>query len=175
VRYPKFLPHPASWASAVALFVFAIGVSVAYAFVMPILAELMRHSPRLAMIGMLAMWVMPVGAAAGIHRLAGGLIDFADIDRRSGADAKKIARGTSGAASAWAGFVAWATILVVTMTTRFVMLVLDPPPAEPDHAWNVAAVVAQGVSGWVGIFVWIVLAAYVYEIERAARSSASDA
>jgi hypothetical protein len=68
----------------------------------------------------------------------------------------------------WAGFVAWATILFVTTATSLVMLVLDPPPVDPDAMRVLAAEMTRGFSGVVRAVVWIVLAAYVYELERAA-------
>jgi hypothetical protein len=166
VKSPKWLPGPASWASAVALFVFGIGVSVVFAFVLPLLAELMRHSPRLAWLGMLAMWLSPIAVAAGIHRLAGGALEFADT--------KRVSRGSSWAESAWSGFVAWGAVIVVSTTTSLLMLVLDPPPVDPDAAWrgalDLAFVIAHRGEGILRAVVWIALAAYVYELERAARA-----
>jgi hypothetical protein len=162
VKLPKWIPHPASWASAVALFFFAIGVSFVFAIVFPILAELMRRSPRLALTGMLVTWLSPIAVAATIHRFASGVLDLADTKARSGI-----------AASVWAGFVAWAAILVVSMTTSFLMLILDPPPAEPDAllsaAWSISTVMTRGVSGIVHSALWVVIAAYVYELDRAAH------
>jgi hypothetical protein len=77
------------------------------------------------------------------------------------------------AESAWTGFVAWGAILIVTMTTSFIMLVLDPPPVDPDAAWraalDVTRAIAEGGHGILRVIVWVVLAAYVYELERAAR------
>ncbi len=162
MKLPKWLPRPAAWGSAVALFLFGLGVSIAFGFVMPLLFELMRHSPRLAWLGMLVTWVAPIAGAAGIHRFASGILDFAD--------AKGVAGGkTRGSEHWWAGFVAWAAIIFVTMTTSFVMLVLDPPPVDPDAIWNLAATMTRGVEGVVRSCVWVVLAAYVYELERSAR------
>ena len=59
VKLPRWIPQPVSWATAVALFFFAAGVSLAMAFVIPLLFELMRHSPRLAWLGILAVWLAP--------------------------------------------------------------------------------------------------------------------
>jgi hypothetical protein len=164
VKLPRWIPHPVAWANAVALFVFAAGESVAMAFVMPILIELMRHSPRLAWLGMLAVWLSPIAVAAAIHNVVDGVLGLGE--------SKPTGRGAfGGATSWWAGFVAWAAIIFVTMTTAFVMLVVDPPPVDPDAVWNLAATVTRGVSGIVRSIVWIVLAAYVYELERAARGA----
>ena len=69
----------------------------------------------------------------------------------------------------WAGFVAWATILLVTMTTGFVMLVIDPPPVDPD---TLAALALRNLGAWHGVVhaaVWLALAASVHSLESAAR------
>ena len=165
MKLPKWLPQPTAWANAVALYVFAAGVSIAMAFVMPILIALMRHSPRLAWLGMLIVWLSPIAVAAGIHNSVGRVIGLGEP--------KSTPRGGwfGGATSWWAGFVAWAAIIFVTMTTAFIMLVLDPPPVDPGAVWNLAAAMTRGVSGIVRSVIWIVLAAYVYELERAALCS----
>lgn len=165
VTLPRWLPHPAAWASAVALFVFATGVSLAMAFTLPPLFELMRTAPRLAWVGILGVWCAPIVAAAAGHNVLHAVIDLGDT--------KKVAKGAvPGGASLWAGFVAWATIIFVTLTTGLLMLVLDPPPVDPGAMWNLAASVLQGVPGVVRTAAWIVLAAYVYDLERRARGGA---
>jgi hypothetical protein len=160
MKLPRWLPHPASWASAVALFIFAIGVSAAMAVVMPLLFELMRHSLRLAWLGILCVWLAPIPAAGAVHRVAHGVLDLADTRH-----------GITPASSLWAGFVAWAAIILVSMTASFVMLVIDPPPIdEPDALLGLVTAVTHWSSGLVRMGVWIVLAAYVYELERRQRS-----
>jgi hypothetical protein len=161
------MPRPASWASAVALYLFASGVRAAFALVMPILVALMRHSPRLAWLGMLLLWISPIAIAAAIHDLVGRLIG---VKAPAPRDA-----WLGSATSWWAGFVAWATIIIVTMTMAFVVLIVDPPPVvDPDSAWNVAAAVTRGVAGTTRALLWLVLAAYVYEIELRARRAAAS-
>jgi hypothetical protein len=162
MKLPKWIPHPASWASAVALFFFAGGVSIGMAAVMPLLFELLRRSPRLAWLGMLLVWIAPIAAAAAVHRVTHAIIDLGDA--RRGAETR-----SCGFASLWAGFVAWVAIIFVTLTTSFILLVIDPPPVDPGAVWNLAAEVTRGVSGLVRAVVWVVLAAYVYELERVAR------
>jgi len=145
--------------------VYSAGVSVAMGAVMPILFELMRHSPRLACLGMLGAWLAPILFAAAGHRVAHGILDAGDSRRAR----------TTPSGSLWAGFVAWAAIIFVTLTTSFVMLVLDPPPVDPDAIWNLAAEVTRGVSGAAHAAVWIVIAAYVYQLERLGRRTAAEA
>jgi hypothetical protein len=162
VKRPSWVPHPTAWASAVALFFFAWAVTVAMAFAFPLLFELMRHSPRLAWLGILLVWVAPIAGAAAIHHAVGSVLDLGDGRAVSGGS-------WPGMPSVWAGFVAWATILFVTTATSLVMLVLDPPPVDPDAIHALAVEMTRGFSGIVRSVVWVVLAAYVYELERAAR------
>jgi hypothetical protein len=162
VILPRWIPRPIAWANAVALFVFATALSKALTFVLPILMALMRHSPRLAWLGMLLVWLSPIAAAAGIHTVVDRVIGLGESRSTS-------RRGwVGGAASWWAGFVAWAAIVFVTMTTAIVTVIFDPPPIDSDVAWNLVDAFARGVSGIERSVVWIVLAAYVYELERAA-------
>lgn len=161
------LPRPAAWASAVALFIYAAGVSVAMAFIMPILAGLLRHAPRLAWLGMLAAWLSPIAGVAAIHAAADRVL----LRGQAGSSTRRSPLG--GATSWWVGVVAWTTIILVTMTIAFVMLVVDPPPVAPREAiWNLAAAAKKGISGLARSALWIVLAAYVYELERSARDAA---
>ena len=160
---PRGIPRPAAWASAVALFVYALGVSAAMAMVMPILIALLRHSPRLGWLGMLALWLAPIAGVAAVHSA---------VDRaasRRGPPSEVRGRPLGGAASWWAGFFAWAVIIFVSMTTVFVMLVLNPVPIDPHAVWDLAAAVTRGASGLERSIIWIVLAAYAYELEASVR------
>lgn len=165
MKLPSWLPQPAAWATAVALFFFAAGVSLAMAFVLPALFELMRHSPRLAWLGILLVWLAPIAAAAGLHHTAHSVLDLGDTVP---------SRGTwPGVESLWAGFVAWSTILFVTLLTTLVMLVIDPPPVDPDAMHALGVAMTQDFSSVARAIIWIVLAAYVYQLERVARKAAS--
>lgn len=156
------MPRPAAWASAAALYLFAVGVRATFALAMPLLIALMRHSPRLAWLGMLLFWLSPIAIVAAIHDFVGRHIGFGAPGPRD--------PWLGGATSWWAGLVAWATIIIVTMTMAFVVLIIDAPPVvRPDSVWNVAATLTGGVTGTTRSLIWIVLAAYVYEIELRAR------
>jgi len=158
VKLPRILPPVGAWASAAALFFYACGVSLAMGAVMPLIAELMHWSPRLGWLAVLGTWVAPVGGAALAHHLGHSLLDLGD--------GKKVARRTS---SAWAGLVAWMAILFVSFTASFVMLVIDPPPADPDALFELAEHLTAGPHLFLRTAVWITLAAYLYTLERAAR------
>jgi hypothetical protein len=134
-----------------------------FALAMPLLVALMRHSPRLAWLGTLLLWLSPIAIVAALHGSVSRFIGVRASDPRN----------PRLATSWWAGFVAWATIIIVTMTMAFVVLVIDPPPVvDSDSVWNLAAAVTGGVTGATRSLIWIVLAAYVYEIERRARHTA---
>jgi hypothetical protein len=150
-------------ASGLALFVFASGIRMVFALAMPLLIALMRHWPRLACLGLLLLWLSPVAVAAAIHNLVGRVIG-------ASAPASRDA-WLGGAASWWAGFVAWAAIIVVTITMVLVAVVLEPPPiVDPECVWNVVTAVTNGGAGAARSVIWILLAAYVYELELRARN-----
>jgi hypothetical protein len=156
---------PTAFASAGALLVYASLVSMFFAFVMPFVGELIEKAPRLGWLAMLAVWLSPSMGAAAVHRTAHGILDSMDTTRQA-----------RNAASLWAGFIAWVTILFVSMTTSFVMLVLDPPPVDPDltviRALADVDFIHRGMSSWkpvAHLVVWIMLATGVYTLERAAR------
>jgi hypothetical protein len=156
------MPRPTAWASGVALFVFAAGVRTAFALAMPLLILLMRVWPRLAWLGILLLWLSPVSGAAAIHGVVGRLIG---ATRAASRDA-----WFGGATSWWAGFVAWAAIIVVSVTMGFLTLVLNPPPLpDPDCVRNFVTAATSGGAGTVHSLIWILLAAYVYELELRAR------
>ena len=130
---------------------------------MPLLFALLRSWPRLAFVGVLLLWLSPVALAAAIHDVVGRAIGA--IPRASRA------RWLGGAASWWAGFVAWATILVVTISMALVAAVVEPPPIlDPEYVRNFIAAVTNGGAGAARSVTWILLAAYVYELELRART-----
>jgi hypothetical protein len=160
MKLPGWVPRPASWASGIALYVFSLGVSAAFALIVPRLFELMPHSPRLAWLGMVIVWIAPIPVAAMGHRFAHGVLDLVDHEGgRRDEDRKP---------SLWAGFVAWAAILFATSTTGLIMLVLDPPPLDPD-ALGLLALMTRGISSCVRTAIWVALAACVYELQNARK------
>jgi len=157
------MPRTAAWASAVALYLFAGVVKVTFGLALPLVIALLRLSPRVGWLAMLLLWLSPVPLAAALHGLVNRLIG----DRAPGEPGARL----GGATSWWAGFVAWATIIFVSTTMVFVTLVIDPPPPlEPDSLWNLAAEVSA-VTSPVRSAIWIVLAAFVYELELRVRAT----
>jgi hypothetical protein len=156
---------PTAFASAGALLVYATLVTMFFGLVMPYVGELIEKAPRLGWLAFLAVWLSPAMGAATIHRTAHGILDTMDTQRIS-----------RNGASLWAGFIAWVTIIFVSMTTSLVMLVIDPPPVDPDftviRALADVDVLHRGLSSWkpiVHLVVWILIATGVYSLERAAR------
>lgn len=161
MNFPKWLPRPAAWASGVALYVFASLVRITFVFAMPFLVALMRHWPRLAWVSLLLLWLSPIAGAAAIH-------NFSDRLLRANKRAAPEPRLT-GAASWWAGFVAWATIIVVSFTVALVAVALDPPPiVDPESLSSAFVAVTSGATTARSIL-WVLLAACVYELEARTR------
>jgi hypothetical protein len=160
------MPRPAAWASAVALYVVAIVVRAIFATIMPLLVALLQRSPRLAGLGMLVLWLSPIALAAALHDVVGRFVGLrAPVPGES---------WLGGATSWWVGFVAWATIIVVTLAMAFILLVIKkPPPVDPHGALNVIALLTGRQSGGLGPAIWLVLAAYVYELELRASETTS--
>jgi hypothetical protein len=161
---PPWLPRPASWASSVALFAFARGVSIAMALLVPLLFALMRVSPRLAWLGIFGVWLAPIGLAALAHRATSRLLDLVDMSRDD-----RPAETT--VTSLRAGLFAWLSILFVTTATALAMLVIDPPPVEPDAMLGIFMSAMGGGAGLVGTAIWILITAYVYELDRRAAGA----
>ena len=121
MNLPRGIPRPAAWASAVLLFVYALAVSAGMAVVMPIVLALLRHSPRLGWLGMLALWLAPIAGVAAVHSA---------VDRAASRRA---------------------------------------PERTATPLGGRAAAVTRGASGLERSIIWIVLAAYAYELEASVR------
>jgi hypothetical protein len=151
-----FLPSVQSWASALLLHLFYRLYAAAMGVVILMLLELMRVSPRLAVLGGLAAWLSPIPLVALGHRVVSAFLGRADPSNK---DAGKM--------SAWAGLYAWLVIWLSSSVTVFVLLLINPPKPEPEQMVNALA----GLSGGAAIVsvqtvVWIVVAAVLYEAAR---------
>jgi len=77
-------------------------------------------------------------------------------------------------ASWWAGFVAWATIIVVSLTVALVAVALDPPPiVDPESLWSAAVVAVTSGASTARSILWVLLAICVYELEARTRKPAT--
>jgi hypothetical protein len=120
------------------------------------LIELMRVSPRLAVLGGLAAWLSPIPLVAVGHRVVSAFLGRADPSAKD-----------AGAMSAWAGLFAWLVLWLSSSVVVFVLLLINPPRPEPEQLVSAFA----GMSGGAAILsvqtaVWIVVAAFLYEAER---------
>ncbi|PMU88325.1 hypothetical protein C1X83_36730, partial [Pseudomonas sp. GP01-A4] len=86
---------------------------------------------------MFALWCAPLPTIALVHRATHGLLDLAD-----GRESKK-ARAVE---SVWAGLLGWAAFLLVSMSASLAMLVIDPPPVEPDASMGLMRAGAEMLS-----------------------------
>jgi hypothetical protein len=160
MKLPKWAPDPVAWLNAVALYFFGMGVGIVFMFVLPFVFDLIERSPRLGWLALLLVWLSPIPAAAAIHRVVQGVLDAAEGKR------------TTSIGSLWAGLFAWMAFFFVNIATALIMLVIDPPPTEPDAAFFVQFSTQLRASN-VGIqtVVWIVVAAFGHHLERKGRST----
>jgi hypothetical protein len=164
----RFLPRPASWASGLALFAFARVVGIGMALALPILFELMRLSPRLAWVGILGVWLAPVMLATIAHRVTSATLDVVDAERARPAP-------NHAAASLRAGLFAWLAVIFTSTVATLALLVIDPPPVEPDTLGAFFATAAGAGKTLASALIWIVVASLVYEVDaRAMRGEARD-
>jgi hypothetical protein len=162
VKLPKWIPDRVSWLTAAALLVYGVGVSTVFAFAFPILLELATRSPRLGWLGILIVWLAPIPVATLAHRVLHRLLDaVGDRERMTTFRCW------------WAGLFAWAAIIFVTMTTSFILLVLDPPPVEPEALWR-GVLETSALSINVRTVVWLFVAVVVVHLERSSRGSAGE-
>jgi hypothetical protein len=162
MKRPWFVPSGTAVLSASLLYGVLLALGAASAVIVPALLELMRTSPRLAMVGFLALTVSPAPAIAIVHRFGHGVLDAFDTDSTEELAA---ARG-----SAWAGIYGWLVLYGASVIATLVLLVIDPPRPEPESLNRfVSALVASSRSASPHAAVWIAIAAQLYEVELRQR------
>jgi hypothetical protein len=160
------LPGPASWLSAVVLFVFTTLVFAGVGVVLPAFLEFAQRWPRLGALGGLGLVLSPGLALTLAHHAAKGVLDRAE---------KKPAPSSGllpTAASVWAGLFGWCVVVFSLCVSTFVSIALFPRPPEPDAllAW-LSAQADPSLLFSVRTAVWVVAAACAYEVESRNRAS----
>jgi hypothetical protein len=155
------LPRPVSWLSAVLLYLFLAAWMTFLARTLPPLLQLYETSPRLAALGLLALWISPIPFVAVGHHIGHAFLDRAD--RGAG-----VARGVlPGLGSLWAGVLAWLVLALASSVAVFFLLVLFPPPPADSlvtmFAWPFDARARAGLH----TAAWVLVAAQLYDLERA--------
>jgi hypothetical protein len=161
------VPSKFAWLSGFCLYGALLAWSALLAFTIPLLLELMRVSPRLAMLGILGVLVAPAPVIAFVHHAASGVLDLADRG-----DGERARGALPGASSWWAGVLSWCALFAVSTATSVVLLVIFPPEPEPDvlGVLSLALSYASGsLRSGVHAVVWITIAAQIYELERRAK------
>jgi hypothetical protein len=169
-----FFPRPVSWLSAVLIYVF-LGLWMTFvAMVAPRLFQLLETSPRLAYLGLLALWTSPIPFVAAGHHVVHAFLDRADSGTKN-------ARGLlPSLGSLWAGVFAWFVIMFASSFCILFLLVLFPPPPE-DHALQAVQNILTSFA-WpfndraragIHTVAWVVMAAQLYDLERAITDRAT--
>lgn len=158
-------PGPAAWISSVVLLVYsslALGVIAA---ALPLLLELLRVQPRLGVLGLFAAVLAPGVVITVAHHSAKGVLDKVDSKGRG-------PRGIlPSAESVWAGLFGWCVVALAMVVSLFVALLISPPETEPDTLVSLVGSFADPRAlASVRTIVWIVVAAYAYEIESRTRA-----
>jgi hypothetical protein len=177
-RRPIFIPSPIAIVSAALTFVLLGFFVAAAAAVVPQLLELMKTQPRLAMVGFLGFTISPAAVTVVAHHFGHRLLDRFDTnhDWRDRVQSGKPSLFPK-VESWWAGVQAWMTIYAASIVTRLIMLVIFPPEPQPDNEsiFSLTGMVSEmsravtlhnAASLHTGI--WIVIAAWMYEVERRA-------
>ncbi|MBX3192578.1 MAG: hypothetical protein KF819_36675 [Labilithrix sp.] len=164
-----FVPRPASWMSAVFLYLFMGLLGGFVASVLPRLIEIGEESPRLAALGYLALWTSPIPLVAILHHGVHAFLDHADRDTT-------VARGLlPGVSSLWAGVYAWLVIFFATTFMIFVWMIVSPP--EDSSVMGLARAFTwpfgEGVRAGVHTLGWVVVAALLYDLDRAVKARAA--
>ena len=157
VKLPKWLPDLPAFLNAGLLLVFGTAVSMVWALVVPFLFEIAEDHPRLFWSGLCALWLAPIPVGALVHGVAHRTLESLDKQKLR----------TMG--NLWAGLFAWSAITFVTMTTSFVMCVIDPPPIDSGSFLHLAMSVSTA-SMSVRTAIWLIVAAFVSHVERTSRS-----
>lgn len=150
--------------SAACLAALRFGFGVLAAAVWPYLFDLLERSPRLAMMGLLALFLSPWPAASLAHRVA-----HRWLDRLERAHAPRVRSST------WAGALAWLVLFGADLLTVFVMLVIDPP--EPGEARSALlstitrAAFALDPLVIAGHVAWLAIATIFFALHAHARAS----
>ena len=175
-KIPLF-PRPISWLSAVLLYGF-LGLWMTFiAAVLPRLIEIGDDSPRLAILGYLALWVSPVPFVAIGHHLVRLVLDRADHGN------SKRRSLLPDLTSWWAGMFAWLVIVFASSVVMFLLLALNPPERDGillaaqqvprlflAFAWPFA-----GAPPGVHTAAWVLAAAQLYDLEHAVKARAARA
>lgn len=161
-KYP-LVPRPTSWLGAIFLYFF-LGLYGAVAVtVIPRLLELGEESPRLAALGYLALLVAPIPCVGLVHHLVTLFLDRAD------SSGKPILPGL---AALWAGVYAWFVIFFTLVVVGLVHFVLFPPEGAMAVLRSFTWPYASGGTLGMHTFLWVGLAAQLYDLERSVRERA---
>lgn len=173
-KIPLF-PRPVSWLSAVLLYVF-LGLWMTFVSrVLPRLIEIGDDSPRLAILGYLALWVSPVPFVAVGHHVVHLFLDRADHGTKKG---RSILPDLT---SWWAGMFAWLVIVFASSVVMFLLLALNPPERDGMllAAQNVPSLFLafawpfSGAPAGLHTVAWVIVAAQLYDLEHAVKARAA--
>lgn len=159
------VPRPTSWLGAIFLYFFLGLYGAAAAVIIPRLVEIGEDSPRLAALGYLALLVAPIPSVGLAHHVVTLVLDRAD------SSSKPVLPGL---AALWSGVYAWFVMFFSLIVAALLQYVLFPPESASavmvlrSFTWPYASAGSLGLH----TFLWVGLAAQLYDLERSVRERA---
>lgn len=161
-----FIPSPISAISAALLYALLLGFSAMAGLVLPVLFELLRSWPHLAMLGFLGFATLPGTVIVVAHHLGSDRLD--QLERLTASKRRGLLPGVE----SWsAGAHGWLVLYGTSVLTSIVMLVINPPELEPE-TFSVARMVTGLMTTHamsVHTLVWILFATMFFELQRRGR------
>lgn len=162
------VPKPIAFVCGGLSFTLHQAYSLFVGLALPRLFELWPESPRLAWTGILLVIASPAWSVTFLHRVGHRVLDVFDASRKGAAE--------SFGRSLWAGMLAWMVLVVSSTLTTLLLLAIDPPQApEPDMIRAFLSASVRPFAGGTVVsaysFVWVTVASFLYQLERANRSA----
>jgi len=159
-------PSVISLASGTLSFGLLIAQAAVAEQVMPKIGEWLRTEPRLAMIGIMGVVLLPGVVVTIAHRAGHRLLDNVESGGR---------RRTSMRESWWAGALAWMVMYGTSILARVAYFIVNPP--DPRDSLSFSALVENSIAEQAHLgsafsvyaLLWIAIASAFYELERQTR------
>lgn len=159
-----------AYVSAVFAYFVLIGWSLIVARALPSLLAMLETSPRLAVSGMLGLWLAPLGITTFLHHVMTSMLD--------GLDHKRLGGGyLPGMMSVWAGLFTWFVLLFATSVSAFVLMILFPKTPEESVAFSSSIFGAlawiqdgEKTKAWVHMASWMLVASQLYAFEARVKA-----
>jgi hypothetical protein len=153
-------------ASGALLYLFAWAWKIFAALVLPVLAALHQHAPKLAALGWLALLLSPALFVGGLHGATHGVLDWFDSSRAR--------PGSRALSSVWAGLFASFAMASAGIVSALLVAALFLPSAPGAIMEWIALVEQLPLALGAHAVLWVAVASGIYcveSLERAGRAT----